>query len=328
MVNAINGLSPNATGAPKPVQHEAEICHEAASFLSLAAELLAKNGWSHPGAQGFESGPRSIENALATMVNSTDLLMGENQDHTAAFEQAIDALWLVASASGSRSLEAWQRTPGRGSREVQRLLERAIDTLTTGKAPGVPNSVIAEVLGQAAYLLQREGHCKGRAERMHPNGEGKERSAMTAVFDAAVQVARSDSDRAPTGSLPLELYTAALGQLDRALPWHWRGQIKGWSDDRDSNAQSVHRVLAGAAESCGQPYVWSNEKERCWASFPTDRDVAILFARELSSGAWTWSVVRTADGHTLSGGKENSLHSARARAEHAHANLNPIGGPR
>ena len=235
---------------------------------------------------------------------------------------------MAASASGSRGLDAWQRTPGRGSRDVQQLLERAIDTLTTGRSPGVPNSVIAAVLGQAAYLIQREGHCKGRPERMHEDSNGKARSVMTAVFDAAVQVARSDADRTPTQSLPLELYTHALEQLDRALPWHWRGQIVHWNDDRESNAQRIYRVLSGAAESCGQPYVWSNDHERCWASFPTDRDAVILFARELSSGSWSWSLTRTSDGNVLKGGKENSLHAARTRAEHAHMDLNPIGGAR
>lgn len=325
MVNAINGLSPNATGAPKPVQHDEEVCKNAALLLADALKDLSKRGWTHPGAYGAEAGPISIEGSLGSAF------LGQPQESlpdSAVVDRAFDALWLVASASGSRSLEAWQRAPGREQRDIQQLLERAIDTLTTGKAPGVPNSVVAEVLGQAAYLIKREGHCKGRAERMHPNGEGKERSVMTAVFDAAVQVARSDADRSPTQSLPLELYTAALEQFDRGLPWHWRGQIEAWSDDRDSNALSVHRVLSGVAESCGQPYVWTNEREGCWASFPTDRDVAVLFVRELSSGAWTWSVIRTADGHALSGGKENSLSSARSRAEHAHANLNPIGGAR
>ncbi len=321
-------MSSTAKKQAQAARSEVETCHEAAGFLTLAAGLLAKVGWSYPGTQGPENGPRSIENAVATMVRSTDFLLGEPQDNAAAFEQAIDALWMVSSASGSRSLEAWQRTPGRTARDVQQLLEQAIDMLATGRAPAPPNEVIKSVLGQAAYLIEREGHCKGRQERMHADGEGKQRSVMCAVWDAAVQVARSDDERCPTTSLPKDLYASALEQLDRALPWHWRERLAEWNDAQHPGDLSVHRVLAGAQESCGQAYVWTNYHEQCWASYPGDKEASILTVRQLSVRSWMWSLTRVADGNALQSGTEASRHAAQTRAEHAHADLNPIGGAR
>ena len=309
----------------QPARSEVETCHGAAHLLTGALALLRNCGWSYPGSVGSETGPGSIERAIGRAFHGAPL---ESLPENAEVEQAIDALWMCSSASGSRSLEAWQRTPGRTARDVQQLLEQAIDTLATGRAPGAPNAVIKDVLGQAAYLIQREGHCKGRPERMHEDSNGKARSVCTAIFDAAVQVARSDADRSPTRSLPLELYTCALEQLDRALPWHWRGLVESWSDEKDSNAASVHRVLAGTQECCGQAYVWTNYHERCWSSYPGSKEVSLLTVRQLSDRSWVWFLTRVADGNVLRSGTEASRHAAQARAEHAHADFNPIGGAR